>query len=54
MNFDVKAARWFRRIQESYKALGVLVADPFEGMDIARELMFRRKTCQICRIPREG
>jgi hypothetical protein len=42
MNFDMKAARWFERLQRSYKARGVMVADPFEGLDVARELMFRR------------
>jgi len=41
MNMDIKAARWFRHLQQSYKAKGVLVADPFEGMDMAVELMFR-------------
>lgn len=42
MNFDVKAARWFKRLQDSYKVHGVAVADAFEGMDLARELIFRR------------
>lgn len=42
MNLDTKAVRWFQRLQKSYKRLGVLVADPFEGLDVARELMFRR------------
>lgn len=42
MNFDIKGARWFKRLQESYKPRGIIVADPFEGLDVARELMFRR------------
>ena len=42
MNLDIKAARWFKRLQESYKAQGVMVSDPFEGLEVARELMFRR------------
>lgn len=42
MNMDVKAVRWFKRLQDSYKTQGVLVADPFEGLDMALELMFRR------------
>jgi hypothetical protein len=42
MNLDMKGARWFNRLQESYKSRGIKVADPFEGLDVARELMFRR------------
>ena len=42
MNMDTKAVRWFKRLQDSYKTQGVLVADPFEGLDMALELMFRR------------
>lgn len=42
MNFDIKGARWFRGLQEAYKGQGLLIADPFEGLDVARELMFRR------------
>jgi hypothetical protein len=42
MNLDVKAARWFERLQQSYKSRGLLVADRFEATDIARELLFRR------------
>ena len=42
MNLDTKAVRWFKHLQDSYKALGVMVADPFDGLDVAREIMFRR------------
>jgi hypothetical protein len=42
MNMDTKAVRWFKRLQDSCKTQGVLVADPFEGLDMALELMFRR------------
>ena len=42
MNVDTKAVRWFKRLQDSYKTQGVLVADPFAGLDMALELMFRR------------
>jgi hypothetical protein len=42
MNLDMKGTRWFTRLQESYKPKGIIVADPFEGLDVSRELMFRR------------
>ena len=42
LSLDIKAARWFRRLQESYARQGVAVADPFDAMDLARELMYRR------------
>jgi hypothetical protein len=42
MNIDIKAVRWFKRVQDSYKKRGVTVADPFEGLDVARELLCRR------------
>jgi len=42
MNLDMKAVRWFKRLQDSYKGRGVTVADPFDGLNVARELMFRR------------
>ncbi len=29
MNLDTKAARWFKRVQESYASQGITVADPF-------------------------
>ena len=42
INMDTKAIRWFKKLQDSYKAEGVAIADPFEGLEMARELMFRR------------
>jgi len=40
LNLDTKAARWFQRLQESYVNQGITVADPFDAMELARELMF--------------
>ncbi|KAH0538342.1 hypothetical protein GP486_008782, partial [Trichoglossum hirsutum] len=42
LNLDTKAARWFERLQESYASQSIAVADPFDAMELARELMFRR------------
>jgi hypothetical protein len=42
LNLDTKAARWFKRLQESYANQGITVADPFDAMELARELMYRR------------
>jgi hypothetical protein len=42
LNLDTEAARWFQRLQESYAGQGITVADPFDAMDLAKELMFRR------------
>jgi hypothetical protein len=42
LSLDTKAMRWFSRLQNSYENLGVRVADPFDVMELARELMFRR------------
>ncbi len=42
MNLDTKAHRWFQRIQRTYAAHGLKIADPIQGTDIARELMFRK------------
>jgi hypothetical protein len=42
LNLDTKAARWFQRLQQSYANQGITVADPFDAMELARELIFRR------------
>ena len=42
MDMDTKAHRWFQRLQESYRKLGVLVADPLQATDLEKELIFRR------------
>ena len=42
MNLDTKVHRWFQKLQKSYQVHGIAVADPFQAIDLARELMFRR------------
>jgi hypothetical protein len=42
LSLDTKAVRWFQRLQQSYAKQGITVADPFDAMDLAKELMFRR------------
>lgn len=41
MNLDIRAHRWFQNLQKSYASRGLKIADPVQGIDIARELLFR-------------
>jgi hypothetical protein len=42
MNLDPKAHRWFQRLQKTYAAKGRMIADPLQGIEIARELWLRK------------
>src|SRR5229473_6803929 len=42
MNLDTKAHRWFQRLQATHAARGLVIADPIQGVDLARELMFHK------------
>lgn len=42
VTFDTKTYRWFGRLQASYRAVGILIADPFDAAEIARELLIHR------------
>lgn len=41
INLDTKAHRWFQHLRQSY-ARKLLIADPMQGEDIAKELIFRK------------